>query len=296
MVGTDHLIFALGLTLLAGLSTGIGGLLILKQRRNNVRFLAVAMGLSAGVMIYVSFMEFLVQAEEALTTAYGSATGTWLMIVAFFGGIAFIALIDKALPEAENPHEPDNAATLRAASYVADNDRPGHDREQETASEPKANPVCQPSHVALVRTGFLTALAIGIHNFPEGMATFMSSLSDPGLGITIAAAVALHNIPEGISVAVPIYFGGGGRRRAVRAAFLAGLAEPAGALVGALLLLPFLDDALMGAIFAAVAGIMVFISLDELLPSAQAYGEHHLSIYGLIGGMLIMAVSLQLLG
>lgn len=292
MVGTDHLIFALGLTLLAGLSTGIGGLLILKQRRNNVRFLAVALGLSAGVMIYVSFMELLVQAEEALTTAYGSATGTWLMIVAFFGGIAFIALIDKALPEAENPM---NRIMLRRCGrhlmwrITIAQDMTGSRRRRLNRKRTRSV-----SH--RMWTGFLTALAIGIHNFPEGMATFMSSLSDPGLGITIAAAVALHNIPEGISVAVPIYFGGGGRRRAVRAAFIAGLAEPAGTLVGALLLLPFLDDALMGVIFAAVAGIMVFISLDELLPSAQAYGEHHLSIYSLIGGMLIMAVSLQLLG
>ncbi|HHX37939.1 MAG TPA: zinc transporter ZupT, partial [Clostridiaceae bacterium] len=147
----------------------------------------------------------------------------------------------------------------------------------------------------LYRTGLFSALAIAIHNFPEGLATFMSALADPALGLTIAVAIAIHNIPEGISVAVPIYYATGSRRKAVRYALLSGLAEPLGALFGALILLPFLNDAIMGFVFAGVAGIMVYISIDELLPTAEKYGEHHYSIYGLIVGMAIMAISLQVL-
>ena len=138
-------------------------------------------------------------------------------------------------------------------------------------------------------------MAIAIHNFPEGLATFMSAVADPALGLTIAVAIAIHNIPEGISVAVPIYYATGSRGKAIGYALLSGIAEPLGALVGALILLPFLNDAIMGFVFAAVAGIMVYISIDELLPTAEKYGEHHYSIYGLIAGMAIMAISLQAL-
>jgi ZIP family zinc transporter len=137
-----------------------------------------------------------------------------------------------------------------------------------------------------------TALAIGIHNFPEGLATFTAALTDPGIGIAIAVAIAIHNIPEGIAVSIPIYYATGNRKKAFLLSFLSGLAEPVGALVGYLILMPFLSPVVFGVLFAAVAGIMVFISLDELLPSAREYGEHHLSIYGLIAGMLVMAISL----
>jgi ZIP family zinc transporter len=146
----------------------------------------------------------------------------------------------------------------------------------------------------LLRMGMFTALAIGIHNFPEGLATFVATLHDPKLGIPIAAAIAIHNIPEGIAVSVPIYFATGSKKKAFFYSFLSGLSEPLGALVGYLILMPFMSESVMGITFALVAGIMVFISLDELLPSAREYGEHHLSIYGLVAGMVVMAVSLLL--
>ena len=147
---------------------------------------------------------------------------------------------------------------------------------------------------SLMRTGVFTALAIAIHNFPEGLATFITALNSPKLAIPIVVAIAIHNIPEGISVSVPIYYATGSRRKAFKYSFLSGLAEPLGALVGYLILMPFLNDTIQGVVNAAVAGIMVFISIDELLPSAQAYGEHHLSILGFVAGMLLMAVSLIL--
>jgi ZIP family zinc transporter len=142
--------------------------------------------------------------------------------------------------------------------------------------------------------GFVTALAIAVHNFPEGLATFTAALHDPKLGIPIAIAIAIHNIPEGIAVAVPIFYATGSRIKAFRLSFLSGLSEPAGALLGYLLLHRFFNDAMFGFIFASVAGIMVYISLDGLLPAAREYGEHHLSIYGLIAGMAVMAGSLLL--
>jgi len=145
-----------------------------------------------------------------------------------------------------------------------------------------------------MRMGMFTALAIAIHNFPEGLATFTAAMQDPKLGVAIAVAIAIHNIPEGIAVGVPIYYATGDRKKAFKLSFLSGLSEPVGAVVGYVLLFRYLNDVVFGVLFAVVAGIMVFISLDELLPMAREYGKAHLAIYGLVAGMLVMAVSLLL--
>lgn len=269
----QNYLFAFGLTLFAGLSTGIGSLIALLVKRSSIRFLAVALGLSAGVMIYVSFMEILPEAQLALGGAFGKTAGNWAAIASFFGGMLIIAMIDKLIPENVNPHEMIHHP----------------DREMEELKDAKAG---ERDYSPLKRVGVFTAIAIAIHNFPEGMATFTAALADPSLGLAIAAAIAIHNIPEGIAVAVPIYYATGDRKKAFMHSFLSGLAEPLGAIVGFALLRPFFSPAMMGILLGIVAGIMVFISLDELLPSAEEYGEHHLSIYGLIAGMAIMAVSL----
>ncbi len=263
------LLTAFALTLFAGLSTGIGSALAFFTRRTNTRFLALALGFSAGVMIYVSFVEILAKAVESLSLELGERPGTWAAVASFFGGIAFIAIIDRLVPSFENPHE------MR------------HIEEMKPSAAPDQS-------LKLHRMGVFAALAIAIHNLPEGLVTFAAALQDPKLGLTIAVAVAIHNIPEGIAVSVPIYFATGNRGRAFAYSFLSGLAEPFGAVIGYLILRPFLNGSLFGVLFGAVAGIMVFISLDELLPSAREYGEHHLSIYGLIAGMAVMAVSLLL--
>ena len=260
-------LLAFGLTLIAGLSTGVGSLIALLARRTSRRFLSVSLGFSAGVMIYVSMVEILATARGSLAAELGARGGAWATVAAFFGGMLLIAVIDKLIPAEENPHE---------ARLV--------ESEREDAPRPQK----------LMRMGVLTALAIAVHNFPEGLATFVSALQEPNVAIPIVAAIAIHNIPEGIAVSVPIYQATGSRRKAFCYSFLSGLAEPLGALVGYLLLLPLMNDAVFGVIFAAVAGIMVFISFDELLPAAREYGEHHLSIYGLISGMAVMAVSLLL--
>jgi ZIP family zinc transporter len=297
----DKAVIALGLTLFAGMSTGIGSAIAFFAKRTNYRFLSVATGFSAGVMLYVSFLEILGKSSEALTEAYGAYWGEWANVASFFGGILLIGIIDQVIPAAENPHEihaetetrplhgvdaaPDSAAIARAPGHAPPGVRDHH------AHDPK-----------LLRMGLFTALAITIHNFPEGLATFLAALEDPGLGIAIAVAIALHNIPEGISVSVPIYYATGSRRRAFVYSLLSGLAEPVGALVayGVLRSLAVGESGvvppeLMGALFAAVAGIMVFISLDELLPTSRAYGKGHDSLYGLLGGMIVMALSLLLM-
>ncbi len=250
------------LTLIAGLSTGIGSCIALLARRTNRKFLSISLGFSAGVMVYVSMVEILSSAQSTLAGAAGERAGGWLTAAGFFGGILLIALIDRLVPSEENPHEV---------------------RRVERENTPPAK---------LMRMGALTAMAIALHNFPEGLATFVSALQEPGVAIPIVAAIAIHNIPEGIAVSVPIYQATGSRFKAFRYSFLSGLAEPAGALIGWLILMPVMNDVVFGLIFASVAGIMVFISFDELLPAAREYGEHHLSIYGLIAGMAVMAVSL----
>ena len=261
------LLFAFFLTLLAGLSTGVGSVIAFVSRRTNRKFLSVALGFSAGVMIYVSMIEIFATAQTTLTAQLGTRPGSWATVASFFGGMLVIAVIDKLIPSAENPHE------VRCM--------------EETDGHPQADQ-------RLMRMGVLTALAIAIHNFPEGLATFVSALQEPSVAIPIVAAIAIHNIPEGIAVSVPIYQATGSRSRAFRYSFLSGLSEPLGALLGFLVLRPIMSDTVFGVLFAAVAGIMVFISFDELLPAAREYGEHHLSIYGLISGMAMMAVSLLL--
>jgi len=261
--------FAFSLTLFAGLATGVGSAMAFFAKKTNTRFLSVALGFSAGVMIYVSMVEIFIKAKDSLGAAYGDTMGYWITTIAFFGGIAFIALIDKFVPSFENPHE------IRGVEEMEIN-------EEERKKK------------ALLRMGMFSALAIGIHNFPEGLATFAGALKDPALGISIAVAIAIHNIPEGIAVSVPIYHATGSKKKAFIYSFLSGLAEPVGALIGYFILYQFFNDTVFGILFAGVAGIMVFISLDELLPTAEKYGEHHLSIYGVIAGMAVMALSLLL--
>lgn len=265
-----NVLLAFLLTLIAGLSTGIGSLIALFSKTTNTKFLSTSLGFSAGVMIYVSMIELFAEAKLSLSASFGEKTGTLITFAAFISGMLLIGLIDKCIPENSNPHE-----IHAAPSGEADRDN-------------------QAGKTTLMRTGLFTALAIGIHNFPEGLATFVSALQEPSVAIPIVVAIAIHNIPEGIAVSVPIYYATKNKKRAFLLSFISGLSEPVGAVIGYLILLPFMSETVYGILFAVVAGIMVFISLDELLPSARAYGEHHLSIYGMVAGMAIMAVSLWL--
>lgn len=261
------ILFAFLLTLCAGLATGIGSGIAFFAKHTNKKFLSFALGVSAGVMIYVSFVEILHGAQIGLEELLGVRSGKMVCALSFFGGMFLSALIDKLVPSQENPHE---VKTLESMNQK-------HSKQK------------------LMRTGLLTAIIVGIHNFPEGIATFMAAVDSPQIGISIAVAIAIHNIPEGIAVSVPVYFATKSRKKAFWYSFFSGIAEPIGALIGFFVLMPFMSPLLLHCVFAVVAGIMVFISLDELLPAAEAYGEHHISIYGLLTGMAVMAISLVLL-
>jgi zinc transporter, ZIP family len=312
---------ALGLTVFAGMATGIGSVIAFTAKRTNYRFLSVATGFSAGVMLYVSFVEIFLKGAESLSATYGDYWGNWVNAGGFFAGVLFIGLIDTLIPAEENPHEtPAESETaplhdvdiseeegedLRVAAATAAGDEavdveagePGAPRHASESGEPDI------SHQKLMRMGLFTALAIAIHNLPEGLATFLAALEDPALGVAIAVAIALHNIPEGISVSVPIFYATGNRKKAFMYSVLSGLAEPVGAGIAYLALRLTVagpDGAfppqIMGILFSGVAGIMVYISLDELLPTSRAYGKGHDSLYGLFGGMVVMALSLLIMG
>jgi len=289
---------AMGLTVFAGMATGIGSIIAFTASRTNYRFLSVATGFSAGVMLYVSFVEILFKGLESLSERYGDYWGHWANAGSFFGGMLLIGLIDNLIPAGENPHEPHSEKETR----------PLHDPSAKPPDFAAAAMPTQgthdhsPDHRKLMRMGLFTALAIGIHNFPEGLATFLAALQDPGLGVAIAIAIALHNIPEGISVSVPIYYATGNRKKAFTYSVLSGLAEPLGAGIAYLGLRLFFGSGneavppeLMGILFGGVAGIMVYISLDELLPTSRAYGKGHDNLFGLVAGMLLMALSLLLM-
>ncbi|HPV50348.1 MAG TPA: zinc transporter ZupT [Smithellaceae bacterium] len=299
----SNLLFALGLTLFAGMATGIGSAIAFAAKRTDYRFLSVATGFSAGVMLYISFVEIFPESAALLGDRYGDVLGGWLVAASFFGGMILMAIIDNVIPSADNPHE------VHTEEEIA----PLHD--------PKASLISSEAHVTqsvdtlaagtgyrltahrgLMRTGLFTALAITIHNFPEGIVTFLAALQEPKLGVAIAIAVALHNIPEGISVSVPIFYATGNRKKAFLYSVASGLAEPLGAILTFGLILLFAGEAsasvpqqMTGIMFGAVAGVMVYISVDELLPISRSYGRGHDSILGLMAGMALMALSLLLL-
>lgn len=257
-----NVIFALSLTVLAGLSTGIGSVMALFAKRTNTKFLALSLGFSAGVMLYVSMIEIFQKSRTYIAMATDDKVGYYAAAGAFFAGILMIGLIDYFVPSTENDignlNENDNRST------------------------------------SLSRMGFMTALAIGIHNFPEGLATFTSALKDPHLGFAITVAIAIHNIPEGIATSVPIYYSTGSRLRAFWISFFSGITEPLGAIIGYLVLRPFFNDIIFGILFGIVSGIMVFISIEELLPMAREYEKSKATIIGVILGMAVISISLLL--
>ena len=249
---------ALILSLLAGLSTGIGGLIAYFIKSENVSYLSVITGFSAGVMIYISFVELLGEAIEGLGFLWSN--------LSFFSGIIILFLIDRLIPHA---HE-----DMSVDSYCGDED---FERRR------------------LMKCGLLVAAGVAIHNFPEGLAVLFSSIKSLSLGIPVAFAIALHNIPEGIAVSVPIYYATQSEKKAFGYSILSGIFEPIGAVVGYLILFSFITPLILDAVLALVAGMMVFISFDELIPVSREYGSEHLANLGLFLGMVAMVASIYLL-
>jgi len=276
----NGIISALILTLIAGAATGIGGALVLFKKKISSDFLAGALGLSAGVMIFISMAEMFPESQEMIAGT-GLTHGEAFVLVAFFVGMGLITLIDFAIPEYENPHEATGLSLDSKTAAVGMLEQTGNEK-------------------ALHRLGLLSALAIAVHNFPEGIATFIGALNDPEMGAGITFAIAIHNIPEGIAVAIPIYYATKSKGKALLYATLSGMSEVIGALLCLAVTAIFGIELAGGGptfplVMAAVAGIMIYISLDELLPTAEKYGKHHIAIAGVVGGMAIMGISLLIM-
>ncbi|WP_151746016.1 zinc transporter ZupT [Acinetobacter soli] len=259
---SSEVLIAFSVTLLAGLATLIGGAIVLFFKQPSFRLLSFGLAFSAGAMIYISLTEILNKSIHAFSQVFDDKIGFAWGTAAFLAGMVGVLLLDRWVP---NPHD-----------LVEKNTAQQLDRRQ------------------LQRTGLLTMLAITAHNFPEGLATFFATLDSPMLGAPLAVAIAIHNIPEGIAIAVPVYMATNKKSYAILASLLSGLAEPVGAALGYFLLAPYMGDLVFGIVFGLIAGVMVYLALDELLPTAQRYGRGHETVYGLVTGMAVLAVSLVL--
>jgi ZIP family zinc transporter len=257
-----NVLIALAVCTGAAAATIIGSALVLRANDTNPRMLAFGLAFSGGAMVYVSLTEIFVKSYTAFGKDLGDKGGYAAATVAFFAGVALLAVLDRLIP---NPHHGMDASDPQLAAQ---------DR--------------------LKRVGLLAAAAITAHNFPEGLATFFATLDNPVIGAPLAFAIAIHNIPEGVSIAIPVFYATGSKKKAVAAAAISALAEPVGAIIGYLLLAPFLSPTVFGAVFGMIAGIMVFLALDELMPEAKRYSKGHEAAYGIVIGMAAMALSLVL--
>ena len=252
----------------AALATVLGSVFVLGAQKSNPRMLAFGLAFAGGAMVYISLVEIFGKSLLSFQEGFPDKIAYQYATLAFFGGVLLIALMDRLIP---NPH----------AGMSFDGQDAGCDGHHH-------------HHKKIARVGLLTALAITAHNFPEGMATFFATLNEPAVGMTLAAAIAIHNIPEGVAIAIPVYYATGDRKLAVLATCGSALAEPAGALLGYLILAPFLSPVVYGVTFGMIAGAMVFLALDELLPEAKRYSKGHETTYGMVIGMAALALSLVL--
>ena len=264
----NNFAIAFSLTMLAGLTTAIGGIIAFITKKDNLKVLSLGLGFSAGVMIFISLVDIIPGAENLLKVNFPDSY-KWMVFGGFLVGLLLSVAIDYFLPDHVDTEELLHPDDPEAYSH---------------------------SHYKLQRAGFMTAIAICIHNFPEGMATFLTTTQSITLGVSVAFAIAIHNIPEGIAVALPIYHATGKKRYAMLYAALSGITEPIGALVGMMIFGLFVPNILVGVLMAGVAGIMTYISFDTLLPLAKEYGNWHLSIVGIMSGILFIWLSLILLG
>lgn len=248
---------ALLLSTLAGFSTMIGTVIIFFSSRKNEKLISASLGFAGGVMISVSFMELLPSAFSYFNSFSNEQFSTVYMVICLIFGVLFASLLDKFIP---------------------------HEEEKDTH---------EMKHENLYRVGFVSMLAIGIHNFPEGIATFMAGFDSSSLGMAIAIAIAAHNIPEGITVALPVYFATGSKKKAIYYTFLSSISEPIGAFLAFLVLRPFINDITLGIIFGLISGIMLYIAIEELLPSSRDYGYPRLALWSAFAGICLMPLTLM---
>lgn len=257
-------IIALLITLLAGISTILGGFFTFFIKKDSLKALSVGLGFSGGMMIYVSLNELLVQSQKYLLPQFPNRAGL-IAFLAFFAGVGIAVSIDYFIPD-----------HIESDLFLQNPD------------------TCNQTMHKIKRAGIVTAIAVAIHNFPEGIANFFVSSQDLSIGIPLAIAIAIHNIPEGIAIALPIYHAVKKKRTAIFYTFLSGVAEPVGAILGFFFLRNFLNVTTLGFLFAAISGIMVYISIDTLLPMAREYGENHHVVFGIMMGMFVIGLSLVL--
>ncbi len=258
----DHAVLvAFGVCALAALATVLGSAVLFNVKEPHPRLLSFGLAFAGGAMVYISLVEIFVKSHMAFLQVLPDKEAYGLATLAFFAGVLIVAGLDRLVP---NPHN----------ALHADHNHGDH------------------KHIA--RVGLMAAIAITAHNFPEGMATFFATLDDPAVGAPLAAAIAIHNIPEGVSIAIPVYFATGSRSKAIIACAVSAIAEPVGAALGYAVLQPFLSPAVYGWVFGIIAGIMVYLALDELLPAAKRYAKGHETVYGMVLGMGALALSLVL--
>lgn len=300
----EIVVFALILSLLAGLSTTIGSFVAFFMKGLNPRFISFIMGFSAGVMILVSFLELLQESIQSIGLLSAS--------LFFFLGMFIMFIIDAFVSHEyefedsietilnnngeckTHPHQIIRHRGRKTSQY--DTPRKGLQFGSQDGTGRRAQDGRgRKSELSLVKTSIFTFIGVFIHNFPEGMATFVGAITEIQLGLILAVAIALHNIPEGIAVAVPIYACTGSKKKAFKWSFLSGISEPLGAIVTWLILAPFINQYLLSSMLGVVGGIMIYISLDELLPVSRSLGKEHISILGIMTGMFVMTISLVII-
>ena len=260
----EHYELGLFITFLAGMTTVLGGCFTFFIKKDNLKSLSFVLGLSAGVMIFLGLTEILTNSNELLYKYFPNKAG-WLVFLGFFIGVLVALLIDWLIPD-----------HIEEDLFVKQDE-------------------CISNSHRIKRAGLLTAIAISMHNFPEGLSTFFMTTQSVTLGISVALAIAIHNVPAGIAIALPIYHATGKKRLAIFYSFLSGISELIGAIIGLFLFQTFLPQFSIGLIFASVAGILVYISFDTILPLSKEYGDGHYSVFGIMSGMFVIWASLLLL-
>ena len=248
----SNFIYAFMLSTLAGLSTLIGFIPVLLHLKNEKTIILTSLAFASGVMICVSLTDLIPESFQLLTSIFKGFPALLFLLIFICIGVIASMLIDKFLPKNDN----------------------------KTITNKK-----------LYRLGLVSMLAIIMHNIPEGIATFLSSTTNSRLGFSLALAISFHNIPEGISIAIPIYFSTKSKRKAFFYTLLSGLSEPLGALIAYLFLANHINNFMMSIIFAIIAGIMMHISIYELLNESLQYKKKFLTFIFFIIGFLFMMAS-----
>lgn len=372
----SHVAIAFALVIGAAMSTAIGASIVFFPSLVKIasrRVLASSLSFSAGVMMYVSFIEIFQKSVGSFQNSGIDESKSHLYAtICFFGGTLIMQLMDvliriiggrdhhktKVNKEASNSSVVNNEITVVAPHCIGCSDDPvaelkeWHRRADEeikygsnnlqldgTIENSSELPVPSGEDVVdvtvdvsgkevnknldddkeasagsvsgmfadnsetydkeekkrLIQMGLRTALAIALHNFPEGLATFVAALEDPRVGAVFAIAIGIHNIPEGLCVSLPVYYATGNRLKGFLWGTISGFSEPFGAFIGWLILSRYMGDVVYAILFGVVAGMMVLISLKELLPTAFRYDpEDTVITHACISGMVLMALSLVL--